>query len=75
MKAFQGMPDWPALMDQDTAILYLCGRKLIYETLIERKYLTLLSDRHKAKLCRRVDIDNALAMAIQNEDDLKLESE
>lgn len=68
------LPDWPTLMDVDTATMYLCKRPRILEALVERGYLKPVTDRHRSKLFRRVDIDTALSIAVQNQDDLKIDT-
>ena len=64
------LPDWPALMDVDTATLYLGNKPQILDTLVERRYLDPLTDRHRCKTYRRGDIDAALAVAKAKGDQL-----
>lgn len=67
------LPEWPALMDVETTVLYLGGKLTIYQFLCEKGYLKPLADRKRVKVFRRGDIDIALDIAQQNSDDLKPE--
>ncbi len=65
------LPDWPALMDVETATLYLGNKPQILEVLVERGYLAPLTDRHRCKTFRRTDLDAALAVAKAKADALE----
>lgn len=58
-----GLPDWPGLMDVETATLYLGNKGKVLETLVARDYLEPLTDRHRCRTFRRADLDAALAKA------------
>ena len=55
------LPDWPALMDEPTAILYLGGSRETLRALIKWGYLTRWQNGHRAVRYMRRDIDTALA--------------
>lgn len=65
------LPDWPALMDVETATLYLGNKPQILEVLVERGYLAPLTDRHRCRTFRRSDLDAALALAKAKADSLE----
>lgn len=65
------LPDWPALQDVETAILYLGNKGQLLEALVERGYLEPFTDRHRCKTFRRSDIDAALALAKAKGDQLE----
>lgn len=54
------LPDWPALMDQPTAILYLGGSKSALSELLEGGYLLRYDEGNRNVRYRREDIDVAL---------------
>ena len=69
--SLSSLPDWPALMDVETAGLYLGNKSRLLETLVDRKYLAPFTDRHRCKTFRRIDIDAALAIAKAQNDQLE----
>jgi hypothetical protein len=69
------LPDWPAVMDIGTAVLYLGGKAQILAALEARGYLDRFTDRHKCVTYLRSAIDAALEAARRNEDDLQADFE
>lgn len=61
------LPDWPALMDEPTAILYLGGHKSALVELLEGGYLTRYAAGHKNVRYLRTAIDTALKAKALNE--------
>lgn len=61
------LPDWPALMDYETTVLYLGGSKAALERL-EEKGLTRWQNGHRAVRFLRAEVDAALqAIALQQQ--------
>lgn len=54
------MPDWPAAMTRETAVLYLDGKKELLQRLEDGGYLSRAEDAHRRVTYLRRDIDLAL---------------
>ena len=67
-EALAGLPDWPALMDLDTAIAYLGGSRQSLEELEQWGYLERYANGFKSVRFLRSHIDTALtACALDDE--------
>jgi len=58
--ALAQLPDWPALMDSATAVLYLGGSSSTLESLEKGGYLERYSNGNRNVRYLRADIDRAL---------------
>ncbi|HRQ87321.1 MAG TPA: hypothetical protein PLA50_00880 [Bacteroidia bacterium] len=58
--ALANCPDWPALMDLDTTILYLGGSRAALEKLEASGFLRRWQNGHKAVRFVRKEVDTAL---------------
>lgn len=58
--ALAACPDWPALMDLDTTILYLGGSRASLEKLEKQGYLVRWANGHKSVRFLRSEVDTAL---------------
>ncbi len=54
------LPDWPVLMDEKVAVLYLCGRRKFFRTLLDLGLLDYTVEEYNTKLWSRADIDTAV---------------
>lgn len=57
------LPDWPALMDVETATLYLGGKRKLLQALSDGGLIHRFTDSHKCVTYRREEIDRALRVA------------
>lgn len=63
MKSLDKCPDWPAVLDTPTAVLYLGGKARLLYALIAAGYLTPMGMGHRATHFLRQDLDSALVAA------------
>lgn len=65
------LPNWPALMDLDTTILYLGGSRTALEKLEESGFLRRWQNGHKAVRFLRSDVDTALKACALHEQEIE----
>ena len=75
MEKLKNCPNWPALLDIDTAALYLGGKPRRLFALIARGYLTPFSHRHRSTDFTRAAVDTALRIAAAKGDNLSIPTE
>ena len=75
MEKLSDCPNWPALLDVETAALYLGGKPRRLFALIVRGYLVPMGTGHRNTDFLRTDIDTALSIARTNGDALVIPPE
>lgn len=75
MEKLSNCPNWPALMDIETASLYLGGKPRRLFALVARGYLVPLNHGHRNTDFLKDDVDTALRIARTNEDNLEIPPE